>query len=99
MSKSSVFSVFIAWLNLDLGIDTCFYNGLDSYAKVWFQLAFPAYLIAAIIMVILVSKYSSRFAKLIGKQNPIATLATVILLSYMKLLRNIKDIFSVAVLN
>ena len=26
-------SVFIAWLNLDLGIKTCFYNGLDAYSK------------------------------------------------------------------
>ena len=98
-SKPNVFSVFIAWLNLELvGIDTCFYNGLDSYSRAWLQLVFPAYLITVLIMVILMSKYSSRFAKLIGKRNPIATLATVILLSYMKLLRNIKDIFSVAVL-
>ena len=98
MSKPNVFSVFIAWLNLELGLDTCFYNGLDSYSKAWLQFVFPAYLIILLIMVILMSKYSSRFAKLIGKRNPIATLTTVILLSYMKLLRNTKDIFSVAVL-
>ena len=98
MSKPSIFSVFIAWLNLELGLDTCFYNGLDSYSKAWLQFVFPAYLIILLIMVILMSKYSSRFAKLIGKRNPIATLTTVILLSYMKLLRNTKDIFSVAVL-
>ena len=98
MSKPNVFSVFIAWLNLELGLDTCFYNGLDSYSKAWLQFVFPAYLIILLIIVILMSKYSSRFAKLIGKRNPIATLTTVILLSYMKLLRNTKDIFSVAVL-
>ena len=98
MSKPNGFSVFIAWLNLELGIDTCFYNGLDSYSKAWLQFIFPAYLIAVLFFVILMSKYSSTFVKLIGKRNPIATLATIILLSYMKLLRNIKDIFSVAVL-
>ena len=98
MSKPNAFSVFVAWLNLELGLDTCFYNGLDSYSKAWLQFIFPAYLIVLLIMVILISKYSSRFAKLIGKRNPIATLTTVILLSYMKLLRNTKDIFSVAVL-
>ena len=98
MSKPNAFSVFIAWLNLELGLDTCFYNGLDSYSKAWVQFIFPAYLIILLMMVILISKYSSRFAKLIGKRNPIATLTTVILLSYMKLLRNTKDIFSVAVL-
>ena len=96
LTKSSFFSVFIAWLNLELGLDTCFYNGLDTYSKIWLQFVFPAYLIAILFIVIIVSKYSSKFAKLIGKRNPIATLATLILLSYMKFLRNIIDVFSVA---
>ena len=26
-------TVFISWLNLDLGIETCFYDGMDSYGK------------------------------------------------------------------
>ena len=32
--------VFISFINLDLGIETCFYNGMDSYAKMWLQLFF-----------------------------------------------------------
>ena len=28
-----VFSMFIAWLNLDFGIEMCFYNGMDAYSK------------------------------------------------------------------
>ena len=96
LSKQNVFSVFIAWLNLELGLDTCFCKGLDMYSKVWLQLAFPTYLIAVLLTMTIISKYSSRFAKLIGKRNPIATLATLILLSYMKFLRNIIDIFSIA---
>ena len=32
---------FIAWLNLDLGIETCLYDGLNAYAKTWLQFAFP----------------------------------------------------------
>ena len=95
-SKPNVFSVFIAWLNLELGINTCFYNGLDTYIKVWLKFAFPAYLITILFVVIIMSKYSSMFAKVIGKRNPIATLATLILLSYMKFLRSIIDVFSVA---
>ena len=39
-------TVFISWLNLDLGIDTCCsVLGMDSYIKTWLQLAFPAYVI------------------------------------------------------
>ena len=30
---SSFLSVLIAWINLDWGIETCFYNGMDSYAN------------------------------------------------------------------
>ena len=36
--------VFISFTNLDLDIETCFYNGMDSYAKMWLQLFFPSYL-------------------------------------------------------
>ena len=37
-------SWFIAWLNLDVGIETCFYDGLDSYMKTWLQFVFPLYI-------------------------------------------------------
>ena len=42
-------TVFVAWLNLDIGIDVCFINGLDAYSKTWLQLAFPVYVIALVI--------------------------------------------------
>ena len=79
-------TVFVAWLNLDIGFDVCFFDGLDAYIKTWLQLAFPVYIISLVIVVIIVSEYSPRFAGLIGKRDPIATLATLILLSYAKLL-------------
>ena len=28
----NLLTIFIAWMNLDLGISTCFYNGLDSFS-------------------------------------------------------------------
>ena len=85
-SKPSFPSVFVAWLNLDLGIDVCFIDGLDAYIKTWLQLAFPAYIISLVVVVIIVSEYSPKFAGLIGKKDPVSTLATLILLSYAKLL-------------
>ena len=39
----SFLTVFIAWLNLDLGIHTCLFPGLDMYTKVWLQFVFPKY--------------------------------------------------------
>ena len=79
-------NVFVAWLNLDIGIDVCFIDGLDAYTKVWLQLIFPAYIISLVILVIIVSEFSPRFSTMIGKRDPIATLATLFLLSYAKLL-------------
>ena len=49
-------------------------------------------------MVIIISERSKRFSQLIGKKNPVATLATLILLSYAKLLHTIIAALSVAVL-
>ena len=35
----------LSLLNVDLGIETCFYDGMEKYAKIWLQLAFPSYLV------------------------------------------------------
>ena len=98
---NTVLSVFIAWLNLETGLqfDMCAIKGLDAYSKIWLQFSFPTYLIFVLFVIIAISRYSFRFARLIGKRNPIATLATLIFLSYMKFLRNIIDIFSLAVIH
>ena len=85
--------VFIAWLNLDLGIEICFYNGLDTYAKTWLQLVFPVYVWIIVTVIIISSHYSTWAAKLSGK-NSVQVLATLFLLSYAKLLRIIIAAFS-----
>ena len=82
-------TVFIAWLNLELGIDNCFFEGMDMYWKILFQLVFPVYVIFLVVMVILISEHSTKFARLIGRKNPVATLDTLILLSYSKLIQTI----------
>ena len=81
-------SVFIAWLNLDFGIETCFYNGLDAYSSTWLQFVFPVYLWLLVGLMILVSHFSQRFANLLGN-NPVSVLATLILLSYAKIFRTL----------
>ena len=98
-SEPSFPTVFVAWLNLDIGVDVCFFDGLDVYTKTWLQLAFPLYIISLVIIVIIVSEYSPQFARLIGKKDPVATLATLILLSYAKLLSITITALSFAVLD
>ena len=91
-------SVFVAWLNLEIGFDVCFFDGMDMYAKTWLQLAFPVYIISLVIAIILASKYFPKFARLIGRRDPVATLATLVLLSYAKMLSVVINALSFAVL-
>ena len=79
-------NIFIAWVNLDLGIPTCFYDGLDSYSYAWLDYLFPLYLWFLIGAIIIGCKLSSRLGRLFGS-NPVAVLATVILMSYTRLLQ------------
>ena len=83
-----ILSVFIAWLNLDFGVETCFYSGMDTYQKTWLQYAFPLYICLLVGAIILVSHYSASAMKIFGRNN-IAILATLFLLSYTKILKTI----------
>ena len=82
-----IISQFISWLNLDLGIQTCLYKGMDSYVKVWLQFAFPFYIWLIIVVMIILAKYT-KFHKIIGN-NSVPVLATLVLLSYIKLFRTV----------
>ena len=91
-------TVFISWLNLDIGFDICFsakYELIISLlSKSLIQLAFPVYVILLVIIVIVTSNHSSKFTDIIGKGNPVAVLATMLLLSVEKLLNVILASFS-----
>ena len=88
LGDTNVLTVFIAWLNLDLGIETCFYDGMTTYVYAWLQFLFPFYVWILIGLIIFASRYSSRIAGRLGN-NPVAILATLFLLSYSKILQNI----------
>ena len=77
--------VFISLANLDMGITTCFYNGMDNYGKAWLQLTFPAYLILIATSLIIASRYSGRIQRLTARRA-LPVLATLFLLSYTKVL-------------
>ena len=95
-SSTKFLSVFISWLNLEIGLDVCFYDSMDTYWKTWLQLAFPMYVISLVFAIIFLSRKSITFSMLISKKNPVATLATLVLLSYSKLLRMIISVLSMA---
>ena len=83
--------VFISFANLNLGIESCFYNGMDDYTKTWLQFCFPIYLIMIITSVIIASRYSTVVQRLtLHKTVPV--FATILLLSYTKILQTVSDV-------
>ena len=82
------YTIFSGWLNLDFGIETCFYDGMDIIVYSWLQFLFPVYLWILMFIIILSARYSQRVAHNLG-QNPVAVLATVLLISYGKMLKSI----------
>ena len=97
-TSNSPASIFIAWLNLDLGIQTCFYNGLDAYAKTWLEFVFPIYIWVIVGLLVYISHHSVTATKLLGFR-PVPVLATLFLLSYAKVLRTIIAALSLTILH
>ena len=103
------FQILISFINLDLGFPLCFYNGMDDAAKTGLQFVFPVYLLALTIIVIMACRfwlsqstgpnvsnhYLNRFSHFVGKRA-VSVLATLIYLSYSKLLRTVIDILTYA---
>ena len=84
-ANTNPLTLFISWLNLDLGIQTCFFNGLSAYTKTWLQFVFPFYIWGITGVIIISARYSTRIARISGN-NSVPVLATLFLLSYAKLL-------------
>ena len=89
LTNNNVFQplqVFISFANLDLGIETCFYNGMGGYAKMFLQLFFPFYLVIIAASIIVASRRSSRILRWTYTRS-LPVLATLFLLSYNSVLR------------
>ena len=98
--------VIVSFVNLDLGLPLCFYDGMDDADKAGFQFVFSAYLLILTMTVIVLCHYclqrsptsytSScwyRFPIIIG-ERAVGVLSTLIYLSYSKLLRTVIDVFT-----
>ena len=90
-----VVSQFISWLNLDLGIEVCLFDGLDSYWNTWLQFAFPGYLFLLMSGIILGCRYSVWLCRLCGS-HAVPALATLFLMSYTKILLTVTNVLSMS---
>ena len=78
-------SVLISWVNLNFYLSSCFYDGMDAYAKSWLSFVFPIYLWTLIGAIILLSRRFLCISTLFGS-NAVKVLVTLIELSYSGLL-------------
>ena len=69
-------------------IDTCFYNGMNMYAKMWIYLCYPLYIILIAVLMIIASRHSVIFQRLTA-QRALSVLATLFLLSFTGLLHTV----------
>ena len=90
-----VLTQFISWLNLDFGFNVCFFHGLDGYWKTWMQFAFPLYIWILIASVIIGCHYSGKLSRLCGN-NAVPVLATLILMSFTKIVSNITNVLMIS---
>ena len=89
--------IWVSILNLELGFPLCFYEGMTEVAKAGLQCVFPIYLLLLCVLLIFFSRWFKSIAKLTSFHG-IQVLATLIYLSYSKLLRLVIDIFSLSTL-
>ena len=94
LKETSYLYTFLAWLNLDLGIGTCLFDGMDVYTATWLQFVFPVYLWMIILAIILFYRRFPNLAHRLGQENAVKVLATLLFLSYTKLQRTVVTIMS-----
>ena len=85
--------IFLSTLNLNLGYRLCFYDGVTEMAKSGLLFVFPFYLLGLLLIIMFISRQSSRVSDMISR-NAIPVLATVIHLSFSRFLTNTIDIIS-----
>ena len=94
LEEASYLDTFLAWLNLNLGISTCLYNGMNGYAATWLQLLYFIYLWMIALAIIVIYRKFPVLANRLGGENAVKVLATLLLLSYTKLQQAVVTIMS-----
>ena len=82
----------IAFLSLNLGMEVCFYEGMDSLARTGLKFMFPLYIYSLMAMMVILARYF----KCPGSINFSAgqTFATLLILSYSNVLQTCIEITS-----
>ncbi len=88
-----IYRSIIIFLNLDLGVPLCFYNGMNQLWKTGLGLLFPMYLLVIVLGIIIISHYSTWLSNRTSHLS-IQVLVTVVHLSFSKLLVTLIEVFT-----
>ena len=86
---------FLSFLNLNFGFPLCLYDGMNELWKASLSLVFPIYLLTIVVILIILSRYSTWLSNRISHSS-VQVLITVVHLSFSKLLIAIIDVFTPA---
>ena len=86
---------FLLFLNLNLQFPLCFYDGMTELWKTGLTFVFPIYLLTIVVVLIILSRYSTWLSNRISHSS-VQVLVTVVHLSFSKLLLAIIDVFTPA---
>ena len=87
----SFIGLIFSYINFDFRFASCFYDGMDNYAKAWLYLGLPFYLISIAILFVILSRHSVKIQRLTAKKA-LPVLATMMLVSYTKVLLTVCNV-------
>ena len=88
-----ILNIVFSLLNLNLGFGVCFFKGMTALYKTALQFVFPVYLWLIVVVLVLLSRFSTRIANLTSYSS-VQVLATLFYMSFAKLLLTVIDIFT-----
>ena len=91
---TKILKMFLSLINLEIEVSLCLFNGMDAYIKAWLKFGFPLYLWFMTGVFIYIS--GKGRCSWIVKQNAVKVLATLILLSYARLLTAVTNALQVS---
>lgn len=101
-SKVSLYFVVFFWLSLKVGFETCFFDGMTTLASTFLHFVFPAYLYFLLLIIVLLSRWSTRFSRLLAAScrgfSPTKLFVTILVMTYSSLLETCIAVLSFTVL-
>ena len=90
--------IFISFLNLAIGFETCFYDGMTQLHYTALKLTYPFYLLLIIGIIALIAKVCPNRLLQADALHPVQVTATVLFISFASLFQSVLEVLGVAVL-